>query len=695
MSAAIRGTVTDAIPRLAIRMDDGTRGEYEDAIEFLKLGIPVTLAVNFDNLKDTGPINPYPSTTPSIGLNSRMSKAQIRELIRIAKDHGTELELAQHSNTNWSGFTQAKTYEEIRAELSTTNIVDEFDQPVRVYVQPGGTIRDTYVGKELGSINQALRDEGLQFAIGLFDTPAGSDRQDINMAAPLGMLSSAMDHNSPTDSTGGFQNTTGMRPGILDDPYVFPDAATVDIGTLVLPRGVENGSNPPLPDLNSGAIGWLLGEDNTGAGTCGAAAGDWDKTIQFRIFGALAGNMSLQLAFHGEKRSNDTVYTSLSTGQGAGGEKLPNSMSARHMASLIKRLWLAGHIIPVTLFDWCSYIYSDYADGVDLIGNDNLGIPMFDADERIDALGDMPWPRGMGMPHVGQNSFPPTASGNIHNSMAAPTGMRYASPLDVKAIIGADVAGIRGRAGGMILRANDDADYGTLNFRSPYLAPGRYRFRFDASNYTTGAFRFSELSVYGTRLYRLTEQNLATQGDYQAEALYLPVFADGGQFKQLNVLDQPAGLMHFELYFDCPRDGDPWVTKRISVDSGSIADGATAVVGGGPHTITHPDLQPGNEIRCWTDEALPDGVWITGEITERNGTTNQAVLVVTIHNESGSAFDPGSVAHSVWCKLDRLRRPMLSSPMGPWIYQLTAQVAKDTATAATLGNFHLDYLARL
>lgn len=674
---AEREIVTDPTPRICIRYDDGSLDQLEDVPKFLERGIPVSLALNWGTLRDEGG-----RFGPVIGPTTRLTKQQIRHLQSVARDNGTELELCQHSNFNWSKFFDGSnhnfgsyTWDEIVPEVDPSEMEDYFGQKVKVYVQPGDPEPNDFVRSIRELVIEALREVGIDYAIGLEPRVQAEDFGDPDTfrGAPVHGY-----WNSQTLVDLGLNQPTLIqaRPGFIPfctapDPYRIPGQWTADLSGLVITRGTRT-AGAPGPDPKSGAPGWILGENNNGAGVEGNPKTDAEKEIRWLIYQALGFGQNIGIALHGMGRT-DASDIALSTGTGP----LPGHFSAQHLADLIARLAAAGHLIPTTASGLCRVAYADWAENVDVFGNPSMAVPQQDIDDLGDGVPEYAAPRGVcAILLNGRNEWSEHAS--IFADCEEGADYKF-GPLDMRDVVGAAVAGPRGAPGGMILSANSDGNYTSAAMGRLDLPPGMYELSFIAHDYLPNQdILLDDTYAIGVRHCVQTTKYAAdssNSGKPQTIQTAYAVSSDKQEFIEVN---DTLGLSVVRLPIHLPSDPDPVVTGRFVHSDQSVANGSSLVLGGGAQQINgHRRVSRNSRVSVRVNEPLASGVTVAAEITDivASGGDELVEVTVTLYNESGSSFSFGTNPRvQVLIEEDPDDRLFDLRPISDWIWRFSTKV---------------------
>ena len=438
--------VDNAIPRIAVRWDDGRDNTMPQIAAFLRLGIPVTLALNADQ----------------IGTAGNLTWENVRTLRRFAVRKGAGFEIAQHSNNNFDGNPWSLTgYQDLVDEFTTDSIVAQLGEEMRprVFVSPGEAANRHWMRRHRDVVASVLDSLGFEFAVmanGHIDS-TGYTRfypAHINTDTYTGLSGGA--------SYGG----ACYKPGDVRDPFWIPGGATKDLGNMIVERdGTEVG------EFGSVVDSWLL-KDKAGVG--GSPTADFYQTWSHYYSVALAENLGFMIAMHDSAATDDAEVSGL-TGTGVGVDGGDGHFSPTHIAWTIKKLWEKGHIKPVLVSEWCRWVTGEYKDGIDLIANPGCLIPQHDIGDTNGV--EMPWVRGLGM--IGHTTTSYTSlngnSGNPVGALPVGSNAKYdrTETWDPFQIIGENVTGYMGRTGGIQFASSNNT---RLNISKGNLRPGHYRF---------------------------------------------------------------------------------------------------------------------------------------------------------------------------------------------------------------------------
>jgi hypothetical protein len=685
-----RSIVSTGVPLFAVRFDDNRGTQRKDVIEFLDRGIPVTLAVN-------------PST---IGSANRLTFADIRFLIGYAQRKGTELAVMHHSATNWTAKRGAATggdpvgseftfadhnFDEydraaIVEELDPTLLEQELGVPVTGYITPGTSFALQFTRHRADLIRDVLHDLGFDYALGLVPFNSFGARDYGRTASVFRNTTNWL--TEPTDNA-NFARSVALRPGAFESPFWLPDEWTIDLGTYVVPRGVANGSDAPLPDPNSGAAGWLLGEDNNGDGVEGAAQTDIARTVQYHIARLLGSGSWACLALHSEADSNATSVA-LSTGTQA----YPNSYSLRHLAWLLDALRTAGFVRLGTVDEWAGELYGEFAEGVDLIANPTVAAP-------LEEVGDV----GTGELAIPAGLAPTLDFASVYDVSSVPSGgnivVNASGQLETAAnsvrlygtVFGPGVATPRGLRGGFKLRPDEDsASAQSLELRWTGLPPGLYELGFHAEQDGT-TWRIAEQGSIATRRWHENNANLLTdEAEVVSSEVDFYVPRSSVQFGFIDAHDGyraqnvTAGQDKHPRYFldFAPERVIPAIDQTLTTDVASIADGASATF-----TVDVPGAELGARVRVHRRDGLPTNVTANGVVTAAG------VVTVTVSNESGGAVDLSSELYRVYVEDLRQSVPIsTASPMTRWSFSTFFNFQKDGLTELRIAEPRLYLLRR-
>ncbi len=445
-----RPTVDSAIPWVAVRFDDNRDGAYDNGeiAGFLRLGIPVTLAINADQM----------------GTAGNSTWGEIRDLIALSHQfEGAEIEIAQHGNTNLAEGLET-TYKELIDNLTTgtrTNATEsnEIERELgghmvpRVYVQPGDPAPKTFAMRNRGVMASVLDSLNFEFAL---MTHSAADSTGMVFNHP---------HALATDQLTTPNQIWGFRPGDVHDPYFMPEAFTVDLGNRV----VERSGSEWTERYGITTSSWLL-KDKSGVG--GSPDLDGETTWQNLLYSRLGSNLGFVVAMH------DSAATDAETPTGLTGVSVGH-FSPAHIAGTLKRLEERGHIKLVTLSDWCRWVTSGgYRPGTDLIANPGMLMPQFDIGDTSGV--EYNYIRGLGSLGFAANAHSGLSSGGTLATLKIGTNAKYIRTGDTGANsthpaerVGASVTGYAGRPGGLLMASTGISQ---LTVGIGQLAPGRYRF---------------------------------------------------------------------------------------------------------------------------------------------------------------------------------------------------------------------------
>ena len=268
------GLITDATPRMCIQFDDTRSGIFNQVAEYLKRGLPVTLAAHVAN----------------VVAGTGLSIQEIKDLIKMAEDHGTTLSLAQHSNSDFEKLRGPYdpldfTYEDLRDELDPSQIIDVFGARVFSggYMQSGTPQTLAYCRDHIDMIHGILEEFGYTHAYYLTNDWYYGQA----VGVPLLPDTESARSNTAVDTQiyyyGGAElNSYGAcHPGLIKNKFWIPAGYALDLGNNCVPRGAYNGT-AWVADPRSGASPWVLGVDE------GTITQDYTATVQFQIAKRLA-----------------------------------------------------------------------------------------------------------------------------------------------------------------------------------------------------------------------------------------------------------------------------------------------------------------------------------------------------------------------------------------------------------------------
>jgi len=667
MSLATRGVVTDPRPHIAVRLDDGSIDQVSDLKWFRHYRIPCTMVLNFNSLRTSGEAHPS-----KVAYTNRMLRTQVRDAVRQHKALGIPIEAAQHSNSNWTGYGDAMTYQEILDEVDPTEMMAYLDVECPTYVQPGDAGVNDWCKANREQIVKALREHGIQYAFGL--VPASADRT-LGANGIVNATTEALNLMWATENSDGvvFQNGFGQRPGLCNDPHAFGDAYTIDLGSVVVTRGDR--TDPTAVDPLSGAEPWHLGLDNGLGSADGDFDADVDRTWTWRYMRMLAMGLSGMVAMHGERRTNDQNVTLTTSGT----KKYPDHFSVRHVLATLRALEDAGFIKLCLGSELGQHLYSDYAPGTELLQNPQTKIPHREINDM--AVGDLPYPAGMTSAIAGQNARTLGSTIFIRHTADDANGI-ITTPTPVADSLGPGVTGVRGKTGGWGMRtgvSNDQYLETYMGFCG--LPHGHYRLVFDL-NHEDGALRLAKMMAVGER-YALDVHdflNLQTgvQGHvYQNQTPF--AHFDG---VQSNPQDGKPGTFEFPFYL--PKEALAELTGKVaSWAMGTLANGAsdTQVV-----AVTGASSGLGQSIICRYEEDLK-GCTISGEITGEDEVT----VTVTNNTGAGQTITTGDLYVAVPLPAHGYNRAERLTALGPWVYQAQFRFAKDGTSEALFSDVRLYY----
>lgn len=675
--------VTTGIPGIVARYDDGAWTQLENVREWLRRRMPISMSISIGTLRDAGNLRGTASNTP-------MRKADLKAILADFDAEGVEIEILNHANTNWTAVADhGFTWDQILEELDPRPLEDLIGRKVYGYAQPGEAENLAFVQPRMRMIVDALQELGYEYAQGIAQLPngailSGGAVQPFTAVLGGGFYNSSTDLSNITEAPNGIQVLQhAMRPGMILDPFAMPRTISLDLTSFFVPRGTKDGSDL-LPDPHSGAAPWMFGEDNNGLGAEGGTnVANGHYTAQFLILRALGYGHWMQMAMHGDARSDSIVVSKLSAGRGSAGTPaaLPGNFSSKHLASFVQRLRDNGHCRPMTSRQYVIEITSGFAVGTDIAENPNFAVPQIDVGETYESVPDMPFVRGIGVTGVGAQSistglFPLDASGVTQSG----EGRLTPSPASY---LGRGVTGWRGRPGGAILRPTG---FETLltKFRmgGAGLQPGVYRLSFAISNFASGNFTIDKALLIGSRWRYRTIESLPGNTLHQA----IPEFTvrSGSSIYTATTVDTVSGEMQFCQYIECPREARPHRTGQVSaVAVTSLANGAEVLLG----TATVPGVVIGAPVFAFPEsQTLPAGV------TTKAVAVNRDKVEVYVVNNSGGVV---SITANDWIVVAEHVKAeegnaMMNGPCSPWSYFYGFEVVKDTSTPMTLSGVRFE-----
>jgi hypothetical protein len=654
---------------VAVRFDDSNLLHYYDAQIARKWRIPLSMVTLAGRLADGGVAG------PDVSPNAAMKKSQLRALAAEFASDGLGFEVASHTRDNWAATPDDMTMADIDEQLRTDDLEELVGQAVKVFVQPGNPTQSQWAYKHRELIKERLDRAGYHYAIGLCETMTNA------RGGTLATISATVDgwlYDPLSAGTEAIKQPNGYRPGQILDPYDFCDSFTADLGNMVVSRGVKaGGGGEPDPDPNSGSRGWICGEDNNGAGAEGSFSLDWDKTWQYKYSRYLGQGLGFIVALHGEARTNALTIGTLSTGSAV----VPRHMDYNHVFWSLRALEDAGFIVLCTLSEWCDYYFSDLARGFEMLNKGDFAIPHVVIGDL--SAGHYVEPHHMTIGCAGQNSF----NDGVFGALVDGDGDQLfddEAGATLAEIIGPEVVGERGEAGGVRLRAgagNDINTKVTLDFLG--LPPGFYRLRIPLYK-TAGNFTIGENVQVAARYISpaLENYNEATGLD-DARELQAHVVGGSSDYQQLLAAPNDQWLA-LEIPILCRADLEPTASGRQAHTAGSIGAGGTETF-----TVTVTGARPGSPCKVFTEKALQDGIVATAEITDLDEAT------VTITNYTAGALTPPAGDYFVVCPLNTdqtLDRPANFSAVGPWLHSYRINIKKDGLSEAKIGKCSLRYI---
>jgi hypothetical protein len=653
-----------------VRFDDSNLEQYLDAQKARKWRIPISMVTLLGTLRDAGPIGPGEVTS------TRLRRDQLLRMKQEWEADGLGFEIVSHTRNNWTATPDTQTMADIDEQLRKDDIEALLGTEVRCFLQPGDATQLAWARKHRDLISNRLNAAGYHYAVGLSEDDGDLGGGQFSIATPQSVANMKIGV-----AAGGemFKRSTGARPGLCQDPFALQGGYTIDLGSVVVSRGVKKvGGGEPDPDPISGSRGWILGENNTGAGADGDFAADWDKTWAFRYSSFLGFGLSFQVALHGENRTNETALT-LTT---SGNKVYPRHMDYNHVFATLRKLEDAGLIVLCTFYEWCQYLYSEPAPGFDYAFPGDYTIPHV-------AIGDLSqghivWPQGITAGCGGYNTFdnggwaPLPADGDGDQLFDDVAG------AELTAIMGPSVVGERGELGAIRLRPDESqASVTSANFTFAGLRPGFYRLRIPFYA-TSGNINVTNLALGAVRRLgrALSNADEATGLLAQREWEFSLQWANS-DYRQL-LLAPDAKWLSLDLPLHCPSDARPTLSAYLVHAAGLIGAGGTETF-----TIAVPGAKMGAAVRVTCAEVLQTGLQISGAVTDADEVT------VTIHNTSAGGLTPPSSEYLAI--VDDVRaatppHPMDTLEAGRWSYTFKIAVGKDGLSEGVLGKVSLLYL---
>lgn len=669
---ATRGVVSDPRPRVAVRFDDSNLLQYYDAQIARKWRIPLSMVTLGDRLVDGG------AAGPDVSPNAALKRSQLKALSQEFASDGLGFEVASHTRTNWGNTNPAALdMAGIDEELRKDDLEDLVGDAVKVFVQPGDAPARNWALKNRELVKERLNRAGYHYAIGLVD------QMTADRGGTTAIIAPTVDGNFYDPMAAGneaVKQSLGYRPGQILDPFDFVDQFTTDLGNCVVSRGVKaGGGGEPDPDPNSGSRGWILGEDNNGAGAEGSFSADWDRTWQYRYSRYLGSGLGFIVALHGEARTNAQAIAL--TG---GTQVYPRHMDINHIFWSLRALEDAGFIVLCTLSEWCAYYYADMAPGFEMLNKGDFSIPHVVIGDL--SAGHYVEPHHMTIGCAGQNTF---SRGIFGAGLTDGDGDQLfddEAGATLAEIIGPEVVGELGEAGGVRLRSgagNDVMPRVTMDFIG--LPPGYYKLRIpvwkDSGNITVG-----ENVQVAARYVRPTLTNI-NEATGLVDDLRLQAHLVGGSSDYQQLLSMPDDQwLALDIPIFCGAELEPTASGKVAHTAGSIAAGGTE-----SFTVTVTDARPGAPCKVFTEEALQAGLVATAEITDLDEAT------VTITNYSAGALTPPAGDYLVICPLltdQTMDRPAQHGPMGQWLHTYRIDIGKDGLSEGKIGKCSLRYLGR-
>lgn len=486
-----RTVTTDALPRFALRFDDGRAAQYEWIRRaVLKYGLPVGLSLNI-------------TTTLTSTTGNFMTPAQIEKLLALRGPNGAKVTLLQHWNDNgtnvknWPyGTPNSDVTEDYLRDtvFDTTPFVTNFGVRPKVMVIPGddnGSRHDFYL-RYWPFITRILNENGIEYV------QTGSRGGAEGDPAPPRAVAS----NGTTVPVDGNPNANNRlvdewyRPGMNPSPWWLA-TQTVDLGNNVVERPkasqwqtaissghIKDMREAPLPLGNSPSDGWTYegnGLDHTNDAV-------WTRTFRADLYRALAGNYGFIVVLHEE---DGTWKAGADDADIFGGLSEAEEIGSMHFDTifwLLARLQLAGHLKVVTNEEWGQWATSDWAPGTDLIGNPQCLIPQVDIGDTIGAINEYFFPRGVSY-YEAQRSSPTAAYAFLTTNFTEPANgvgaWEWPAPVASRNGLvhrfpahGKTSPSPNAPSGGFWLHDRTDGSSEQYHFSYGTLPPGKYQFSY-------------------------------------------------------------------------------------------------------------------------------------------------------------------------------------------------------------------------
>lgn len=689
----LKKPVTDLVPRAAIRFDDNTVGQEPSIREYLKRGIPVTMAIYFNKSRDE--------------VNGFLTLRELDNMREYAIKHGTRLKFAQHGNTNWAlGSALASySYEQLVAEIDTDEVLRWAGEEdwTYVYVQHGEPDVQDWIQRRHDFFAKLLIEHGYLGALGI--TVTGLSTFGYAGAGP---------YNSGDSPLGGrtagptLVRGTEYRPGSTPDPFTLRDSYTVDLGTTVVQRGHFNGVSWEN-DKRSGARPFALGVNNTGD-----PVDDVTMDLNWELYEFLGNGGNRMFAMHGDPRSGSAASLGTVYPFAAGDVTAPalyaatgeEPFSSQHFAWQLDMLQKKDHVKLVHIDEWCEHTMGVIPDGTNYIHNPKLAIPYLDVPRARDFLDnaenrrldpEMAIITGLGSPTNNQNTW--TAGAMSFAPGSAVSGeCGWEDPVGGTDWMDIKTAGVYWPAGeGLITCFENDVSIGTsLRVIMGDLRPGLYEFTLDMYQ-PNGSFLLSSFGTIGWCQFsdwpNAIQDAAATTNPIMRSVQKL-YYGGGHALQYVQEAIATDTVVPLRFTFRLPVDPIPSVLTADTHAIASLANGATeswtvnvpgAVVGSPAH-LTLVSTETDTEQSLKKDIAYK--AVVTAPDTVTCYVTNNSGAAVS-YDDTANAEEPvWKIITEDWEFANDVRRG-IRAPMQPWKYMMSARISRDGGQAGCINNASL------
>lgn len=428
--------VTDnPIPIIAVRFDDGRDDLVDDGNgtgmykPFLDLGIPVSLALSYDQL----------------GTAGKATVAQVQTILDEFDAAGVDVEIVHHFDNGLTGAA-SMTWAELLDECNPSELVSAFGRPVNAAAFPGSPETILFVRRQFAALREALEAGGIEYMDAAYGGPTASTDS---------IPHTGWHYRDATNvTTPDLGADRALYPGVTDDPYQLPVVQTIDLGNFWVERDLsEEWGNDRYDD-------WTILADGSGD-----PVADWEKSFA-RLYSLYIGNgWGGVWAMHDSAGAADPNYT------------YDGEFSPHKVAWVLDQLRDAGYIRLGTVSEAYEWALSRWAPGTELV-MDKLDFPMFDIGDSSGV--EVAWLPGWGTPGSGGPNWAAGVGGGVGN-WSAGINAKYDRtgnfPPDL--VNTGTLTGYRGKAGAFRHETTNNAN--RMIVQRGNLPPGRYEFHYAKS----------------------------------------------------------------------------------------------------------------------------------------------------------------------------------------------------------------------